>query len=406
MAANRLILLQPGEVLYREGDPNDCGFVIESGEVLLHAEVDGVRVEYERRSAGSIVGELSILTGKPRVVTVEATQPSRIFRISARQILDRFERLDPVLRACVDTSINFAARYSEEPRGPRSDVPLAAPTLRNSEEFVERLRLEEDIKLGLADGEFFMLFQPIVRIMDGAIVGVEALMRWQHATLGSISPGKFIEIAEAIETISDLTRFAISEAVSAWQHVKVAVPEAETFFVSVNVSGAEIARPDFADYVSFVMDQHAMLPGALRLEVTETTVLSDPLHAVENLCRLRDLGCGISLDDFGTGYSNLAQLKKLPLSTLKIDKVFAGDVHRNLFSRNIVRMLVDLGREMKMTVIAEGVEDKENVDALLDLGCHFAQGYYFHKPLSETDLISLMQDRSDVRLKSASWSKI
>lgn len=390
MPSSKELVLEPGEVLYREGDANDCGYIIATGEVILYHEVDGVRIDCERRGAGSIVGELSILTGRPRTVTVEVIQRCQVFRISADQIVDRFERLDPVLRACVDTSISFSARLTEAPEQTVKEVPLAVSTLRNADEMIERLRIEADILDALENGELYLVYQPIVRLEDAKVVGIEALMRWQHPTMGNIAPDRFIEIAEAMESIGKLTRFALAEACGLWRRMRALEETPAGFFVSVNVSGSEIGQPGFVDYLSFILDQHDMRPGDLNLEVTETALLQDPKAAIRNLERLRRLGCGISVDDFGTGYSNLAYLKKLPLTTLKIDRVFAGDAHINAFSKSIVRMLLELGRQIGVKVVAEGIESGETVAVLRDLGCGLAQGYHFYKPLTEAALFEVI----------------
>lgn len=394
MASSTETLLQPGDLLYSEGGSNDCGYIVESGEILLFCQVDGQRFNCERRGPGSIVGELSILTGQPRTVSVEALTPCRLFRISAEQILDRFEKLDPVLRACIDTSINFAARISQPKIAAPNETPLAPSTLRNADELIERLRIEADILAALENNQFCLLYQPVVCLADNRVVGVEALMRWHHPTLGNIAPDRFIEIAETVQSIGALTQFALSEACAAAQRIRTRCPSSAGIFTSVNVSGAEIGKPGFVDFLAFTLDRYDMRPGELKLEVTETSLVQDPKNAGGNLQRLRDLGCGISVDDFGTGYSNLAYLQQLPLTTLKIDRAFVGDAHLNDFSKSIVRMLLELGRQMNVDVIAEGTETDDNARLLQELGCQFAQGYNFHKPLPEEDILALLTDPS------------
>lgn len=390
MQPSEEITLSKGEILYREGDANDCIYVIESGQVVLFSTSTGVRIDCERRGSGSILGELSILTDRPRAVTVEALMQCKLHKISAPQIMERFGKLDPILRACVATSINFSATFSAQSQGPGGNVPLATSTLENSDALISQLKLENDVTHGLERGEFSLVYQPIIRLLDGSITGVEALMRWDHPDFGHIAPERFILLAETIESIGRLTENAISETCAMLHRIREKTPSYGALYASVNVSAQDICRDDFVDFVALALDRHALTPDSLRLEVTETALIQEPGVADRTLRRLRSLGCGISVDDFGTGYSNLAYLKTLPLTALKIDRTFAGDAHSNAVSRSIVRMLVGLGAEMEVEIIAEGLETASDAVIIEQLGCSYAQGYHFHRPLSEPDLLDLL----------------
>lgn len=382
--------LSAGDILYKQGDAHDSGFIIASGEIILYSMLGGKRIDIERRGAGSIVGELSILTGQPRTVTVEALTDCRVFRISADQIISRFEKLDPVLRACVETSISFTGTFTEQANATSSEVPFAPSTLRESDKLIDQFRFEMDLLKGIEDKEFFLVYQPIVEITDGAIVGFEALMRWIHPTQGFIPPDRFIQSAETMGAIGKLTDFALMEACAALRRMKTQKGAPKGLFASINISGEDICRKNFADYLSHVVDLNDLDPTEIKLEVTETALIGDFETADKNLKRLRSLGCGISVDDFGTGYSNLAYLKSLPLTTLKIDRAFAGDAHNNSVSRGIVRMLLTLGKELNVDIIAEGLETANDVDTLRELGCRYAQGYYFYKPMPEQEMTLLL----------------
>ncbi|MDA8747375.1 EAL domain-containing protein [Litoreibacter sp.] len=393
------ILLSKGDILYNQGDAHDSGFIIASGEIILYSNLGDQRIDIERRGPGSIVGELSILTGQPRTVTVEALTDCRVFRISAEQILSRFEKLDPVLRACVETSINFTGTFTKQANNASSEVPFAPSTLRDSEKLIAQFKFEMDLLKGIENKEFFLVYQPVVRIDDASIVGFEALMRWTHPTLGFVSPDRFIQSAEAMGAISKLTDFALMEACAALRRFKQLSGAPKALFASINISGDDICRTNFADFLTHVVDLNELDPSDIKLEVTETALIGDFEIADKNLKRLRGLGCGISVDDFGTGYSNLAYLKSLPLTTLKIDRAFAGDAHASSVSRGIVRMLVSLGKELGVDIIAEGLETIDDVEILQKLGCQYAQGYYFHKPMPEQDLNILLSgtpERRDV----------
>lgn len=380
------IILATGDILYREGDANNCAYIIASGELILYSSRSGQRVNVERRGAGAIVGELSILTGQPRAVTVEALEACILFKVAASQIIDRFEGLDPILRACVETSICFSAAFSKSQIAKDAEVPMAPSTLRDASEIITQFRLETELKSGLKRGEFSLVYQPIVQISDGTIVGFEALMRWQHATLGNIPPDRFIQIAEDLGSINLITNFAILEVCSVLRRMKALNAKSSNLYASINISGKDIGRFGFVDFLAFVLDANNLNPCDIKLEITETAIIEDFDVAGQNLARLKALGFGISVDDFGTGYSNLAYLKSLPLTALKIDREFAGDAHANVVSRSIVKMLLSLGVDLCVDIIAEGLETIEDVETLQGLGCLLAQGYYFHRPLSEIDL--------------------
>jgi EAL domain-containing protein (putative c-di-GMP-specific phosphodiesterase class I) len=382
------LLLETGEFLYEEGDSVDCGYIVESGELIIFSNKSGERVDLERRGPGSIIGELSILTGQPRAVTVEATQPCKVYRISAQQILQRFDKLDPVLRACIDTSINFMGRLNAPNVG--AETPLTPFKLENLGELVERFKLEQDILTGLENQEFSIVYQPIVSLENSEMIGVEALMRWNHPELGFVPPDKFIQVAESAGSICKLTDFALMQSCAALKRFRNLNGCREDFFTTVNISGEDISRPEFFDFLAHVLDLNSLEPRHVRLEVTETALVMNSDLVTETLRRLRELGVGIAIDDFGTGYSNLAYLGKLPLTALKIDRAFAGDAYANPVSHSIVKMMINLGHELRVKVVAEGLETPEDVQTLRDMGCDYAQGYYFAKPMAEGDLSDMI----------------
>jgi len=390
MSAISEIKLAKGDILYRQGDPNTCAYVIESGELLLRRDVAGVRTDIEIRGAGTLVGELSILTNQPRLVTVEAMTDCTLFRLSADSIRNRYNDLDPLLRASIDTSISFIDAFNHRMTHNGLITPRSPKVMCNAEHLIEQFRLETDINKGLESQEFHMLYQPIVDVQDNSIVAFEALMRWVHPTMGFIPPDRFIKVAEATGSIKGLTEFALLETFRALQRLKINGDVASGLFASVNVSGRDIARPEFVTFLEFALEQHQLQPGEVRLEVTETALITDMDIAGDNLARLRALGCGLSIDDFGVGYSNFAYLKSLPITSLKIDRAFTEDAATNAVSHSIVRLLLLLGHDMGVDIIAEGVETKEGLATLQDLGCRYAQGYYFHKPMPESDLAKLL----------------
>lgn len=388
MTATTEIALKPGELLYHEGDSNHCGYIIESGEIILYTGIDGNRENVEIRGPGSIVGELSILTGQPRKVSVEALTECRVFEISADQILARLEKVDPILRACIETSINFTSQFHNAEKD--GEIPFAPSTLRNADQIIKNFRFEKDIIKGLDNNEFRMVYQPIVRLGTGDILGFESLARWQHPTIGNVRPDQFIEVAEQMGSISKITDFAILETCKALQDFCNTSYVDKGFFASVNISGHDLGRREFVDFLSHAMDLYDLHPRRLSLEITERAVIPDTDISRKNLRHLRKFGYGLSIDDFGTGYSNLAYLKQLPLTAIKIDRSFAGETNNDVISKNIVKTLIRLGKDLGVKVIAEGLETQSDVEALTNLGCNLAQGYHFSRPIEKREFMDLI----------------
>jgi EAL domain-containing protein (putative c-di-GMP-specific phosphodiesterase class I) len=217
-----------------------------------------------------------------------------------------------------------------------------------------------------------------VRLSDGALVGAEALDRWNHPVLGMVPPLDFVPLAESTDLIVPLTHRVLRTAlrqVRAWSDEGLAVP------VAVNVSPRSLVDGDLPAVVRETLATWGVAPHLLRLEVTETTLVEDPDRALAVLQALHDLGVGLSLDDFGTGYSSLSYLKHLPVDELKIDRSFVAGLVTLPEDAVLVRATVELGHNLGMTVVAEGVEDEATAQALRELHCDVAQGYHYARPL-------------------------
>ena len=219
--------------------------------------------------------------------------------------------------------------------------------------------------------------------LDGAVFGVEALVRWQHPTRGLLPPLDFIPVAERTGLVHPLTDQVLDLAlaqVRAWQDVGATVP------VAVNVSTRSLLRPGFAEGVLATLGTHGVAAELLGLEITETTIMEDPERALQVLTRLAEAGVRLSIDDFGTGYSSLAALKQLPVDTLKIDKSFVMGMEESQDDEAIVEATSRLGQNLGLTVVAEGVESADVAKKLAGFGCHQGQGYFFSKPVEAETL--------------------
>jgi diguanylate cyclase (GGDEF)-like protein/PAS domain S-box-containing protein len=251
--------------------------------------------------------------------------------------------------------------------------------------------MEKDLRLALERGEFHLHFQPQMDMSSGMLCGAEALIRWRHPEKGMISPVDFIPIAEEtgqINAIGEWVLQTVCGKIAAWREQGLC-----PFPVAVNLSLHQLLQPDLAQLITSIVREHALDPDLLELEVTESILLSDAQIALDFLTSMRELGVRLSIDDFGTGYSSLSYLKKMPVNKLKIDRSFINDILTDQSDEAIVRSIIALGHHFKLSVIAEGIEESQQLDFLRSLGCDEMQGYYFARPLPENEFVEFVRTR-------------
>ncbi len=245
--------------------------------------------------------------------------------------------------------------------------------------------LISDMRIGLAQGQFHLVFQPQVD-QTGRLVGAEALLRWTHPVRGLVSPAEFIPLAEESGLILDLGAWVMERAVMHLAEWARGTPLAG-LGLAVNVSARQFRQPGFPDSVRRLLARHGVSPSRLKLELTESVLSDDTEHMMDTMLGLREHGILFSLDDFGTGYSSLSYLRELPLSELKIDKSFVRDVVSNANDAAIVKTIVALGNTLGLEVLAEGVETREQRDYLESVGCKLYQGYLISRPVADAALL-------------------
>jgi diguanylate cyclase (GGDEF)-like protein len=246
-----------------------------------------------------------------------------------------------------------------------------------------RLAMVAELRAAIEERALDVHYQPKVDLVSGEVTGVEALARWSHPELGPIPPGEFVPLAEQTGLIKPLTIAVLEIALvqaRRWRDEGLTVP------VSVNLSARNLLDLQLPAEVDGLLTRFGVAPTLLELEITESSIMSDPVRALDVLTRLDEMGVRLSIDDFGTGYSSLAYLKRLPVDELKIDRGFVMNMTRDRADAFIVRCAVDLGRNLGLRVVAEGVEDAATVEALAKLGCTQAQGYYFSRPAPAQEL--------------------
>jgi EAL domain-containing protein (putative c-di-GMP-specific phosphodiesterase class I) len=246
------------------------------------------------------------------------------------------------------------------------------------------LKTESNLRRALERDEFEPFYQPIVGFDDGALMGLELLLRWRHPELGLISPVEFIPIAEEsglVAQIGELVLRAACRQLNAWRAMGHTPPK-----LALNLSAVQFRDPHLVESITAVMKAEHISTDQIELEITETTLMQNGEQALAALNALADAGFSLAVDDFGTGYSSLAYLKRFPVSKLKIDRSFIQDMTDNADDEAIVRTIVTLAKTLRLKTTAEGVETAAQRDALRRFGCDFAQGYLFGKPMPARQL--------------------
>ncbi|MDQ1405862.1 MAG: hypothetical protein QOG55_1491 [Acidobacteriaceae bacterium] len=254
-----------------------------------------------------------------------------------------------------------------------------------------RLQLETDLRHALERREFRNFYQPIVNLASGEIAGFEALLRWQHPTRGLLGPIEFIGVVEETGLIRELGWWNLSEACRQIGEWRAASPANANLIISVNLSAKQFLQPNLVADIANLLREIKLPPDALKLEITESTVMKDPSGAVEMLQQIKSLGVRLAIDDFGTGYSSLSYLHRFPLDTLKIDRSFISSMDDDGDGMEIARTILPMAKNLRLDVVAEGVETLEQFELLKKFNCAFGQGYYFSRPLPADGISTLLK---------------
>ncbi|MDS4069818.1 MAG: EAL domain-containing protein, partial [Candidatus Competibacter sp.] len=403
---NRALLAQRAELALALARRRDEGLAVlfldldrfkEVNDSLGHAEGDALLVQVAQRLQALIRAEDTAcrLGGDEFVLLLPAADQEGALRV-ADKLLAAFRQPFDVAghRLGTTASIGIAlyphdgADFAELLKNADTALYRAKHEGRNTRVFYdramnvalfERLVLEAELRQALAAGQLRAHYQPKVRLADGALVGAEALVRWQHPERGLIPPGQFVPVAEASDLIVALGDWMLAEVcrqLAAWRRTG-----RPPLTVAINLAARHFRRPELADRIRGLLAAHDLPARALELELTESTLLEAGPRTADTLRALERLGVGLAIDDFGTGYSSLSYLKRLPLTALKIDRTFVRDLVADPDDRILAATIVALGHQMSLVVVAEGVETEEQRRILLEQGCDLAQGFLFGPPM-------------------------
>lgn len=271
---------------------------------------------------------------------------------------------------------------------------------------LSRLALEADLRNAFVRGEIVPFFQPIVNLNTGAVAGFEALARWRHPRRGLVPPDEFLTLTDELGMMNELGLLMMTQSARQLADWIARHPTSGKLFCSVNLSVGEIERPHLCEDVARIIKETGLPKGALKLEVTEGDIMRDTARAAEVLQSLKDVGASLALDDFGTGFSSLSYLARLPFDTLKIDRYFVLTMKKDEGSAKIVKSVVNLGRDLSLEVVAEGVENAELAGLLLEAQCHYGQGFGYAPalPAQEAEVYlaeSLADGSAPIKQRSA-----
>lgn len=263
-----------------------------------------------------------------------------------------------------------------------------------------RLILEQELRRAIGSDQIVNFYQPIIGLDNGRVLGFEALVRWMHPERGMVSPGDFIPIAEETGLIVDLGLQVLRNAVNQLKQWQVCHPERAQTWVAVNLSKRQIVHPGLLEELDLILEESGIDPKTLKLEVTESVIMHDVDEVVPVLEAIRDRGVLLAIDDFGTGYSSMAQLHQFPIDVLKIDRSFVESLSQSRGYTAIVHAIVTLAHNLNMTVVAEGIEQIDQLVQLQALECDFAQGFYFSKPVPADEAEIFLTDSNQFAMSA------
>ena len=376
-----------GEVLYRQGDPADCAWLIESGRIVLSSSDGQRRHEHGSFGPGEMLDELSMLDHGARTATATAASDAALLAIEDEAFRERIESSDPVVRAVVEGLARRMRRIQSVGEGAVAhaieDLPGEDHEQRSG---IDKLRRDAQLRQALDEGGIEVRYQPIHDIPAARVTGYEALVRWDLPGYGTISPAEFIQLAEETSLIVPVGEYVLDRVVALLSRLRDAghdpLPE-----IAVNLSARQLLEPGMARQVVERVERAGLPPGALKLEVTESRMLDyEPVAAVMRHCRER--GIRFALDDFGTGYSNLTHLHRLGFEFVKMDQAFARHMFDSAKAMAIVEAIVAMARAIGADVVCEGVETQAQLQRLRELGVRYAQGYLIGKAAPAEEVLS------------------
>ena len=385
-----------GNYVFRQGDIDDRAYIIESGVVEISTK-QGVLAVLPQ---SEIFGEMALLDQGERSADARALEETTLIVVERQQIQSKVDRADPVLRFLLSLLLNRLRSTHRALSGEGLIRDAEAVALEQAKRVavnelhqhaIRRLKLEQEIQQAVERKEFFVVYQPIMRLDPFEISGFEALIRWKHPERGMVSPMEFIPVAEETGLIVPIGSMVLDAAlgqVDTWRSKKIGRDDVT---IAINLSARQFFEPTDFQAVLKQVTASGVPTSQIKLEVTESIIMDNPERVGSILGEIKQTGSLLSLDDFGTGYSSFSYLHQYPFDVLKVDRSFVSRIIGSQRNHDIVRAIVGLAHDLGMEVVAEGIEKDEEADMLRTLGCEYGQGYRFAKPLGAEDATAFLQ---------------
>lgn len=401
------INFQAGTRIFNANDAADCAYMIDQGYVEIAVESYGQRETLELLGPGDIFGEMEILDGKPRITTATAVHDTNVLSISREQLLDDVNQSGSLTRQILVATLyrlrsvqeknNHEVKNRLEQVSTNQDEDTQYQSVRT--DAANQLRQRYDLAKAIENRQFDLAYQPIVNLLDGRTAGFEALLRWPQPDGTTVTPDQFIPLAEKTKLIVPLGVWILERALEAIQIINFRATQrglgSNGTFVSINVSPRQLENELDVERIANLIEQSNVDPNCIKLEITEQALLDDPRMATIALARLKSTGASIAIDDFGTGYSSLNYLHRFPLDTLKIDRSFVSRIVDDKNRQYVVAAIIGLARDLGMQVVAEGIEEKDELQWLRDHACRYAQGYLLSKPVPFKESLAYLESSFD-----------
>jgi EAL domain-containing protein (putative c-di-GMP-specific phosphodiesterase class I) len=392
-----------GDTIFAEGDVGGCAYLIDSGRVEIQVDsLDGTKTPVAILGVGDIFGEMAIIDGSPRSASAVALEECEVVEVSKEQLNERVEDADPVVRFLLSILLNRLRETLKGSSDPtKTNLPVEATTTniinlsdyKSNADVVEKIKLEKSLKNALDENEFTVHYQPIVDVKTNDVAGFEALMRWHNSERGFVRPDIFMGIAEETSLIVPIGHWIIKRTIRDFAKLKQNLKNDKKYknrmFLSINIAAKQFNDPHLFEILNKTAKYYSIPPEEIKLEITERVLLQGNF-VFDWIKKARKKGYSVALDDFGTGYSSLSYLANLEVNNLKIDKSFVEKMVNDPKSRSIVKSLIRMAKDLNLTVIAEGVETKDEWEMLRSFGCTYIQGYYFSKAIPMADVYYLL----------------
>ena len=369
-----------GEIIFDQGDDGNCAFIIELGRVEIYTRDGDIDTPISILGPGEIFGEMAVIDIARRSASARSIGDSKLTIVYREQLISRIKEADAIVRLLISVLLN-RVRSNIKGNDNELDELLNTDVGGNVRAFqdraMEKIRLERDIMKAVEDQNFTLNYQPIVDLEKKRLGGYEALVRWFHPTRGRVRPDHFLGLAEETSLIVPIGLWVFRQACHDLHRMQKQCDH--KIFMSINISGRQMMSSTFFDDIEQIIREEDVPAEQVKLEITERVLVEGSL-AVEWINRCREMGFLVALDDFGTGYSSLSYLSEFDIDNLKIDQAFIRKMNEDQKSRVLVETLTKMASGLGLSTIAEGIEEKHQLDELREMGIDYIQGYYYGKP--------------------------